>query len=287
MVIALVTEPAHALPRPLPMSRIAVLVGGAVGITAALFGHFFSEASVPGQAAVAVALHEPLPPLKNGKIAPGLQAPPPGIVAAPLIPLSNARAPSCQVLLGDAFVEKVDLAGALEQTQLGNREIIKGNLEVAEHAFCSAALWDAKNMERWLNLSRLFLFRRDAAQAATSAEKALALQPDNPRALYAAGDAWAMQGLLEQARGAFLKAEKLPPLDSTKFKQLVYRDLQEADLMLSSLDIASAERIYRRVVAFAPDQPAASAGIATCLKQLGEPEQAKAWAERAQTLREL
>lgn len=202
----------------------------------------------------------------------------------PAIPVSSSSVQSCRELLAGSYEEKLDRVGAFTQTELGKRELVRGKLEAAQHAFCNASLWDGKNIERWLNLSQLFLLRHDGAKALESAQAALALEPNNARAFTAAGDAWAMLGKVEPARHAYLAAEKAAEPDAKGLKLIIQRDMEEAHRTLNRRDFARAERVFRRVVVFDPQHAAATAGVANCLVKLGEMPLAEQWNRRAQTL---
>jgi tetratricopeptide (TPR) repeat protein len=197
------------------------------------------------------------------------------------LPSSNVASPSCRELLGAAFSEKVDAVASFDETQRGTRKLVHGDLAEAQRAYCNAAQWDARNVERWLNLAQLFLLRRDAAQATDAARMALELQPANPRALNALGDAWAMLGRADEARVAYLNAEKNAQPDAPTLKAMARRDYEEAERTASRRDFARAERMFRRVVVFDPEHQAATVGVARCLSKLGQPQLADAWVRRA------
>jgi Flp pilus assembly protein TadD len=176
--------------------------------------------------------------------------------------------PSCQELLGDAYVEKRDPAAAFDQTQLGQRELVRGNVAGTQQAFCKAALWDETNVERWLNLAQIFLIRRDGAKAADCARTALELQPNSSRALTTLGDASAMLGKPADARQAYLTAEHRTEPDPAALRLMIRRDMEEAQRMVSRRDFARAERLFRRVLVFEAGHADASAGLTMCLAKL-------------------
>jgi Flp pilus assembly protein TadD len=180
----------------------------------------------------------------------------------------SSRAPSCQELLGSAYVEKRDPAAAFEQTQLGQRELVRGNVAGTQQAFCKAALWDETNTERWLNLGQIFLIRRDGARAADCARTALELQAHNSRALTMLGDASAMLGKTSEARQAYLTAESRSEPDPAALRLMIRRDMEEAQRMVKRRDFMRAERLFRRVLTFDAGHAEASAGLTTCLAKL-------------------
>jgi tetratricopeptide (TPR) repeat protein len=271
---------------------IAIAAGTCLGLVAAVVVGYRATRQTPSTTAqvatvklVSATTPAPKAPAVDAAIATGSIA-----VAVveqpqqPSIPLSSVSAPSCRELLASSYVEKLDAAGAFAQTQLGKSELVRGNVAGAEQAFCNASLWDAKNVERWLNLAQLFLIRKDGAKAVECAQTALALQPDSSRALTAAGDAWAILGKLKEAREAYLSAEKRPEPDRGALQLMIRRDLEEAYRMVKARDFARAERVFRRVVVFDSENAAASAGVAQCLVKLGDKDSAEAWQRRAESL---
>jgi tetratricopeptide (TPR) repeat protein len=187
-------------------------------------------------------------------------------------------------MLGNEFAEKGDPSAALAQTQIGNRELVRGNAAASQAAFCKAASWDGAKIERWLNLAQLFLVRRDARKAIESAERALALDAKNARALEITGDAWARLGQLTEARRAYLASEGRPEPDESTRQWMVRRDLDEAHRSARSRDFVRTERFFRRVVVFDPEHAGAARGVAMCLRKLDDPSGAEAWTRRAEVL---
>ncbi|HEX6275870.1 MAG TPA: tetratricopeptide repeat protein [Polyangiaceae bacterium] len=200
------------------------------------------------------------------------------------IPVSNVVTPSCRETLGQAFVEKLDAAGAASESRFGHRALVRGDLAAAQSAFCKAVLWDGKALERRLNLANLYLLRRDGTQALEAAERALELDPKNRRALELQADAWARLGNLAEARRAYVAAEQRPELHEDAARWLVRRDLDAAERSLSARDYARAERLFLRVVVFEPEHEVAALGIATCLRKLDDHTGAEAWTRRAEAL---
>jgi tetratricopeptide (TPR) repeat protein len=200
------------------------------------------------------------------------------------VPVSSAAVPSCKEMLGAGFVEKTDPKAALAETQIANRELVRGNTDASHASFCKAALWDGTKVERWLNLAQMFLIRRDAEKAVETVERALELDPKSARALEILGDAWARLGDLQKARRAYLDAERRAEPDEDARKWLVRRDLDEAERSAKARDFVRAERLFRRVVVFDSEHAGAALGVAACLRKLGDQRGAEAWERRAETL---
>jgi tetratricopeptide (TPR) repeat protein len=202
----------------------------------------------------------------------------------PQVPTSTRTVPGCREMLGDDFVEKADPNAALAETQVGNRELVRGKVDASQAAFCKAALWDSAKVERWLNLAQIFLIRGDGNQAVESSGRALELDPKNARALELQGDAFARLGKLKEARIAYLAAEARPGSDEDALKWLVRRDLDEASRSLKAREFVRAERLFRRVVAFDPAHAAAAIGVATCLRKQNDRKAADEWERHAELL---
>jgi hypothetical protein len=282
---AATTEPLAALARPAIRRRfrtstlVSVAVGAMFGLGAAAY---FSRAGTQATPVVAArpAPPEPAAPLPARQI----DAPAPAAPPAPLIPATtptNAHeagsaavapqpgsVPSCQELLGSAHVEKRDPAASFDQTQLGQHELVRGNVVGAQQAFCTAALWDATNPERWLNLAQVFLFRRDGAKAADCARTALELRANRSRALTLLGDASAMLGKNAEARQSYLAAENRAEADAAALRLMIRRDMEEAQRMVRRRDFVRAERLFRRVMIFDAGHAEAGAGLSMCLARL-------------------
>jgi tetratricopeptide (TPR) repeat protein len=200
------------------------------------------------------------------------------------IPVSSVTTPNCSQTLGSAFVEKLDPAGAATENQVGQRALVRGDLDAALAAFCKAALWDGGTLERRLNLANLYLIRRDGEHAVEEAARALELDPKNARALEIRADAWARLGKVVDARRAYLAGAQRFESDEAAAKWFVRRDLDAAERSLKARDYARAEKLFLRVVVFEPEHVVATLGVATCLEKLNDHAGAEAWTRRANEL---
>lgn len=282
---ATTTEPLAVLERParprrFRMSRLIGIAAGAIlGFGGAAYfsasGRATPTAAARPEPPKAAAAPAPAPEL--GALGPATSEAPPIPAATPVstgqaAPLAAApqlsSAPSCKELLGKAHVEKRDPAAAFDQTQLGQRELVRGNVVGTQRAFCKAALWDETNAERWLNLAQIFLIRRDGSKAADCARTALELQPSSSRALTTLGDASAMLGKTADARQAYLTAENRSEPDPAALRLMIRRDMEEAQRMVKRRDFVRAERLFRRVTTFDAGHAEARAGLSTCLAKL-------------------
>ena len=198
------------------------------------------------------------------------------------LPVSGSSAPSCKQLLGKSLAERHDPKRALRETRLGNRALVLGNVAEAEAAFCKALFWDRSNVERHVNLARLFLLRRDWVKAAEYGESALELDPKNGPALGVVGDAWAALNKTKEARAAWLSAEKKPKASPSELRLIVRRNMALAKRVERLRDYSFAERFYRRVLLLEPEHADAMRGIARCLLRVGDQRAAEIWARRAE-----
>jgi tetratricopeptide (TPR) repeat protein len=187
-------------------------------------------------------------------------------------------------LLGDDVAERDAPRAAQRETRLANRALLLGNVAEAQAAYCRAFEWDRTNVDRHVNLARLFLVRRDWEKAAEYGQSALDLDPKSRPALGVVGDAWAALHRTEEARAAWLAAEKKPNASAGELRLIVRRNMALAKRVERLKDYTLGERIYRRVLLFSPEHTGAMKGIASCLRKVGDPRAAEAWASRAQVL---
>ena len=125
--------------------------------------------------------------------------------------------------------------------------------------------------------------RRSSAIASSSAATLTRhkLRSAGRRALGALGDALVRTGNVTEARKAWLAAERMPEPSESALDRMVRRDMEQAQRALKERNFVRAERLFRRVLAFAPEQAVASGGLAACLRKLGETREAEAWELRA------
>lgn len=220
---------------------------------------------------------------------------PQGTAAAAIAPVvldvdrSGLRAstsvPTCEALLGGPLDPKLGADAADREARRGKRQLVLGDADAAQTAFCRVALSRPHNIDGLLNLAQLLVVRRDGAQAAQWAGRALALDPHSRRALGTLGDALIRTGKVNEARTAWLAAENRSEPHGDELALMIRRDMEEAQRMLLKVrDLARAERMFRRVVAFDPKNVVAMVGVAKCLRMLGEKDESRSWDLRAQAL---
>jgi len=200
------------------------------------------------------------------------------------LPVPSSDAQSCQELTGDSRPKSASAKSADRETRVANRQLMLGNVEKAQIAYCKALAWDRSNIDRRVNLARLFLVRRDWKKAAEYGLSALELDAKNRAALAVVGDAWAALGKTEKARAAWLAAEGKTNASVRQLDLIVRRNMALAKRVEHLKDLLLAERLYRRVLLLQPEHVGATKGIASCLLKAGNYQAAEAWARRAEVV---
>jgi tetratricopeptide (TPR) repeat protein len=204
---------------------------------------------------------------------------------APSPVTSSSGAPSCRQLLGEDFVERDDPKAAQRETRIANRKLVVGDVPEAQAAYCRAFLLDRSNVDRHINLGRLFLVRRDWEKAAEFGQSALKLDPNSARALGVVGDAWAALSRTDEARSAWLAAENKTTASRRELDLIARRNMALAKRVERLQDFSLAERLYRRVLLLQPEHAGATKGLASCLARAGDHAAAETWAYRADMLK--
>jgi tetratricopeptide (TPR) repeat protein len=195
--------------------------------------------------------------------------PAPALLAGPE---PDVHAPTCDDLLA---AEPRDAKLAYDHVQDGHRELVRGNWDLAERAFCRAVRAPDASASTRFELAQALLIRRDSAAAAAQAREVLALDPSSKRALELLGDALVRMGDAEKACRIWLDASKLSRA------RMGQRDWDEAEQATLQRDFVRAERFYRRVTGCQPDHALAQANLAATLAKLGQTGSARHWAQRA------
>ncbi|HEX6765818.1 MAG TPA: tetratricopeptide repeat protein, partial [Polyangiaceae bacterium] len=218
-------------------------------------------------------------------------APPPSESVAPAPPpVPAVREPdgsghtvvSCQALLADNPPQDGFYPGAAqEQTRLGRRAIVQGDLRAARGAYCRAVHWDPKNLEITLQLTQVLLLERDGPKALEYAERAAAIDPSPQRVQEVLGDAYARVGAYEEARRAWFTAALLDQTSAEATRLLSSREFRQGDLALRRRNLVIAERFFRRAAILEPTNVQSMVGLSYVLVQLDDAKGAAFWARRA------
>ena len=164
---------------------------------------------------------------------------------------------------------------AYDHVQEGHRELVRGNWDLAERAFCRAIREPDATSSTRFELAQALLIRRDSAAAAAQAQEVLALDPSSNRAQELLGDALVRTGETEKACRIWLDTSKL------SLGRMGQHDWDEAELAVTQHDFVRAERFYRRVTGCQPNHALAHAKLAATLGKLGQASSARGWARRA------
>jgi Flp pilus assembly protein TadD len=196
---------------------------------------------------------------------------------------TQTRTQSCDELFAKAGTrDKPPFPGAaFEQLKVARKALVKGDVDEAQRAYCTAVRWDAQNPNHYFELAQLLLLRNDGAAAAHWAKEGVRLEPSSPRGQSLLGDALAHLADAPGARAAWFAAARIPEPSASQIADLTKRSLLEAEQALIRRDLARAERFFRRAVILDPASAAANLGLATALLRLGEPEPAERAAGRA------
>lgn len=195
------------------------------------------------------------------------------------------RSLNCAVLAsGPTPPRKQLLTESMQQVQRARRELVRGDLDAAQGAFCRATQWDKGNVDALTGLSRLLLLRRDARGAARYARKALKLRPRDVQIQALLGDSLARLGDLRSARAAWLSASNAEGHDKRSMAAAARREMVVAQRAIEQRDSGRAERFYRRAALLDPESPDAAAGLSRSLLLIGDTRSAMAWAKRASLL---
>jgi tetratricopeptide (TPR) repeat protein/DNA-binding NarL/FixJ family response regulator len=215
-------------------------------------------------------------------------SPSPAAPAEPLLP--TVREPDgggksvedCQTLLAQNPPQDGYYPGAAqEQSRIGRKAIVHGDLKEARAGYCRAVHWDGKNAEIALQLAQVFLLERDGGKALEYAEQAAALDPTQPRVQEVLGDSYARIGAYREARSAWFDAAKLESTSADATRRLVSREVRQADLALRRHDLVVAEKFFRRAAILEPASSASMIGLSYVLVQLEDVKGAAFWARRA------
>lgn len=187
--------------------------------------------------------------------------------------LSGHSAPGCEQLMAAHRAPRK--ANPLQYDYVhhlhtARKELIRGKLESAHAAFCRATLDPGADVNVFVEFAQLLVMRRDGAAALPWVEKALAVEPKNPRARGLLGDALLLAGRTDEARSAFLAAANRGT-DEAAIERLVRQSLAEGDGAKKASDLPRAERFFRRVLAFDPENAQARERLSAVSQAMGAP----------------
>ena len=170
---------------------------------------------------------------------------------------------------------------AAEQSSIGRKSIVQGDLQASRTAYCKAVHWDPRNLDYNVQLAQVLLLERDGAKALVYAERAAAIDPNPQRVQEVLGDALARVGAEEEARRAWYAAASLDPTSAESTRLLVSREVRQADTALKRRNLVVAEKFFRRASILEPLSTSSMVGLSYVLVQLEDMAGAAFWARRA------
>ena len=194
----------------------------------------------------------------------------------PVLPITELASAEAQLRIGGRSeewapsVEKVDWE---RWNDYGIGLLLQGDLRGAEHAFSRAAEADPDNPDGWVNMARSMVEEGRTADAERHLEKALALSPDLPRALYFRALARRAAGDYDQALDDLRTASRQFPRDRVVLNEI-------ANILFLQREYEQAIAVLDRVARIDPEDLQMHYTRMRCYRGLGDLEAA----EREETL---
>jgi tetratricopeptide (TPR) repeat protein/DNA-binding NarL/FixJ family response regulator len=210
-------------------------------------------------------------------------APTPAVVPRFRQPDGSGRTvKDCEALFANNPLQNGYYPGAAaEQSSIGRKSIVQGDLQASRAAYCKAVHWDPRNLDYNVQLAQVLLLERDGAKALVYAERAAAIDPNPQRVQEVLGDALARVGAEEEARRAWYAAASLDPTSAESTRLLVSREVRQADTALKRRNLVVAEKFFRRASILEPLSTSSMVGLSYVLVQLEDMAGAAFWARRA------
>ncbi len=245
-----------------------------------------ASAAAPAKSAVAVAKSadsSAAPADSSAAPAAGSAASASPAAAHPRLPvIRHSRAPTCKQLLAKDPPTQHGLPGAAYRAILdARRGLVRGDMDAAGRAYCRAVRMDAKSVTAAVELTRLFLLRRDGFGASKWARLAGKRGADDATVKGLLGDALALTGNFKQARDAWVAANSGQPGDPSAVAALAAKSLAIGRNALRVRAYSRAERYFRRAIVLAPEHGAAAIGLARALLYMDVPDDALVWVRYA------
>jgi len=196
--------------------------------------------------------------------------------------IHHARAPSCNQLLAKEPPRRDGYPGAAYRAiKQARRGLMRGDVDAAERSYCRAAAFDSGSVTAAVELTRVFLLRRDGRAAAVWARRAGKRGADDATVNGLLGDGYALSGLFQKARSAWVEANGGQPADPEGEAALASKSRTIGRNALRVRAYSRAERYFRRAIVLAPEHASAAIGIARTLLMLDVPADAMSWARYA------
>jgi Flp pilus assembly protein TadD len=161
---------------------------------------------------------------------------------------------------------------------------MKGDNEEAQKRMCEAAFIDPKGAAT-LGLARYYLGVRALDAAEKWARLGIEVSPKAKRtAKELLGDVLCQRGKMEEARETWLESFDLSSDQTSRLEAVTRRFVTAAGKAERGGDAPAAERHLRRAAAFDLKNADVASELAAILVKTGEPDLARAWAEKALAL---
>ncbi len=193
---------------------------------------------------------------------------------------SDRAAPSCDVVLNHYAVQRTENKALVDRTLTHAEQALRfGNVKGAHAVYCKAIAMDPNSFRANLGLAQTLLIRRDAQAAAGWARKAVELDAGQQIvAKNLLGDALARTGNVSEARDLWYEAGPVPKPTADQLDLYMRKTQARAFSAYSKHDYHRAERLYRRVLIFEPDNEVARRRLISTLRRLKEFQAAAYWA---------
>lgn len=200
----------------------------------------------------------------------------------PLPAIQHAPAPTCTKLLVKEPARHDGLPGAAYRSiQNARRALVRGDIDAAERAYCRAADFDSGSVTAAVELTRVFLLRRDGKAAVAWAERARKRGADDALVHGLLGDGYALANEFDNARKEWLLANGGQPGDAAETAALARKSLVIARQSLAGKAYFRAERYFRRAAVLSTNGASAAVGMARALLYVDVPADALTWARYA------
>jgi tetratricopeptide (TPR) repeat protein len=180
----------------------------------------------------------------------------------------------------DAFKKAIELNPKNDRAYFGLGWLYRNQskLSQAEDAFKKAIELNPKNNRAYVGLGWLYRNHGKPFQAEDAFKKAIVLNPRNDRAYAGLGRVYWDQAKFSQAEDAFKKAIELNPKNNLTYVELGW--FYQAQGKLSQ-----AEDAFKKIIALNPKSDGAYGALSVLCEEIGNPEQARAYAQKANGLR--
>ena len=189
----------------------------------------------------------------------------------PVLPITVIARAEAQLEVGEreaAWAPHVDAADWERWNDYGIGLLLQGDLRGAEHAFLRATEADPARPDGWLNVARAMVEEGRTAEAGPHIEKALALSPGLPRALYYRALARRAAGEYDGALADLRQAAESYPRDRVVLNEI-------ANILFLRREYEEAVEVLDRVARIDPEDLQMHYTRMRCYRGMGDLESAR------------